>query len=200
MMMKHVVWWKQTQRSWLKTSTKLKQLGRKSRTGCKTSHSESILQLEEKHALSHNLCGFLWLTSKKPYVSFPPLFYEEARGQTRMEAGQGNWGRLRLCTGTVLMHICCLKGLLGLLNKYQMACRKMISCVRQNYFILSWLTGHLRGLVDTTSFIYFWMLFNMDSFVRRAAVWKPRLCEQGQIFLFVFVVQKGLLPKFSIIS
>lgn len=48
---------------------------------------------KKKTHIKKNLCGFLWLTSKQPFIIFPFIPWS-SRGQTRMKAGRRNWASL----------------------------------------------------------------------------------------------------------
>lgn len=113
---------------------------------------QGSLKPEEKLALSHHLCGFLSLTSKRLYISFFLFFLGAARGQTRMKAGRGIWGRLSYKKAPHSWLLFAQKGLIRLLNKYQPVHWEND---QQFHFILN--KGSFKRPLISHHLIYIWL-------------------------------------------
>lgn len=117
-----------------------------------TRWTSGFLKPEEKLALSHHLCGFLSLTSKRLYISFFLFFLGAARGQTRMKAGRGIWGRLSYKKAPHSWLLFAQKGLIRLLNKYQPVHWEND---QQFHFILN--KGSFKRPLISHHLIYIWL-------------------------------------------
>lgn len=147
---------------------------------------QGSLKPEEKLALSHHLCGFLSLTSKRLYISFfSSLEQPEGRREWRQgeESGEDCPIKRLLIHGYFLLK----RDSFVYSTNINQFTEKMISS-----FISSWIKGHLRGLSShTTSSIFGFVC---------AVVAKGFGSGTKFVFLHVFVIYWTTITRISHIS